>query len=369
MNFLRDSLDQALHLYLDTAPFLLVGCLLGGLVFAFFPGRLIERWLGGRGVLTILGAAVVGTPLPLCSCGVVPTAITLRRRGASVGATVAFVIATPETGPDSILVSFALLDPLFAIFRPLAAIVTAVFSGILAELGGRARLLPQAPPHRHCEICALPDEGEHHHGVGARGKRAFTYAFSDLLEDIGPWLFAGLLIAGAIAAGIRPDWVHAHLSSPLAQMLVAMAVGIPLYVCAAASTPLAAAAVAAGFSPGAALVLMLTGPATNIASLLMLRRELGALVVGLMLLGIAAASLASGFLIDFLYSWSGASAIVRAGHAGELLPMPVQAAAGILLAVLVLVAVVKKLRGRGKASDCSTCQLAEHAHVHAGSHH
>jgi len=372
MSFVNDALGGALRLYLDAALFVLFGCVVGGLVYAFFPGRVIERWLGGRGVRTILGAALVGTPLPLCSCGVVPAAITLRRRGASTGATVSFLVATPETGPDSILASFALLDPLFALFRPVAAIATAVVAGVLAALGDRGRALPQAPPARLCEICALPDEAEHRHGARARLGRAFSYAFRDLVEDIGPWLLVGFLLGGALAAGLGEGWVAAHLPSRFAQMVVAMAVGVPIYVCASASTPLAAAAVAAGFSPGAALVLMLAGPATNLASLLVLRRELGGAVVGLMLLGIAVSSFVLGFLLDALYAVSGLQSVIGVGAAGELMPAPARAAGGALLAALIAWAVARKLRGTGRRSDCETCRLGDlsHAahHAHAEPH-
>ncbi len=345
MNLLRESLRGALELGLDAAPFLLVGCLLGGLVYAFFPGRVIERWLGGRGARTILGAALVGTPLPLCSCGVVPAALALRRRGASTGATVAFVVATPETGPDSVLVSFALLDPLFAIVRPVAAIFTAIVAGLVAQWGEKERPPSLLPSARLCEICALPDEGEHHHGAAARLRRACAYAFGDLIGDVGPWLVLGLLLGGLLASAATPDWVAAHLPSRLAQMAAAMAIGIPLYVCASASTPLAAAAVAAGFSPGAALVLMLTGPATNVASLLVLSRELGRAVVALMLVAIAAASLLCGFALDLLYSWSGAQAVVRVGAAGEVVPVALRWAAAILLAALIAWAMIRRIRG------------------------
>jgi len=354
IGFLEGTARAALGLYLETAPFLLVGCLLGGLIHAFFPGRAIERWLGGRGARGILIGALAGAPLPLCSCGVVPTAITLRRRGASVGATVAFVIATPETGPDSLLVSFALLDPLFALFRPLAALVTAVTAGALAQWAGVPRALPVATPLRLCEICALPDEGEHHHSLAARLRRATSFAAKDLIEDIGPWLLIGLLLAGALSAAMPPDFVARHLDSRLLQMLLALGVGIPLYVCASASTPLAAAAVAAGFSPGAALVLMLAGPATNAASLLVLRREFGTRVVALMLAGVAGASLALGFALDAVYGWFGIAPHVRV-VAPESFDAVLGVVSGVVLALLIVAVFVRKLAGRGRASECSTC--------------
>lgn len=363
--------SAALRLYAESAPFLLVGCLLGGLVYAFFPGRVIERWLGGKGVRTIFGAALVGAPLPLCSCGVVPAAITLRRRGASIGATVAFLVATPETGPDSLLVSFALLDPLFALFRPLAAIVTAVVSGLLATFGEEQRPLPQAPPQRLCEICALPDEGDHfergygRHGVAARLRRAMSYGFGELLEEIGGWLLIGLLAAGALTVFVDPAWVTAHLGSPWLQRLAALLVGVPLYVCASASTPIAAGLVVAGFSPGAALVFMLAGPATNVASLLVLRRELGGRVVALMLLGIAGGSLLLGALLDLLYTVTGLTPLVQAGAAGELLPTWLGGGSAALLTLLVARCWWKKWRGSGREQSCATCAAP---HVHVASH-
>jgi uncharacterized membrane protein YraQ (UPF0718 family) len=362
----RPALEGALDLYLDAAPFLLVGCLLGGLVYAFFPGRIVERWLGGRGARSILGAALVGTPLPLCSCGVVPTAMTLRRRGASTGATVAFVVATPETGPDSLLVSFALFDPLFAIFRPIAAIFTAVAAGLLAAVGERAHLLPQLPPQRICEICDLPDEGEHRHGVAPRLSRAMSYATCDLVEDVGGWLLIGVLVGGVLTSLVRPEWVHTHLPSRWLQMVAAMVVGVPMYVCASASTPLAAAAVLAGFSPGAALVFMLTGPATNVASLLLLRKELGSLVVVLMLVAISAASLLCGALLDALYDWTGWKSVVHVGPPAEHLPLWLRAGCGVLLAALIVAAWWRQWRGVGRKKDCATCSVP---HVHSDGAH
>lgn len=343
-------------LYLDAAPWLIVGIVAAGLVHAFVPEGTLGRWLGGRGGLrefwAVVKAAVLGAPLPLCSCGVLPAAVGLRREGASKSATVSFLIATPETGPDSIAVSYALLGPMMAVVRPIAAVLSAIVAGLLTLLVTQNEVdmspaegsAPTCASNTCCSSgCATAKPAPE--GLIARLVGGLRYAFGDILDDIAPWLLVGIVLAGAVGALVPPQGLGAYGSGPGA-MVVMLAVGVPLYVCATASTPIAAGLMMAGVSPGAALVFLLAGPATNIATLGVVGKDLGGRALAAYLGGIVISALGAGWLLDqMLVAWN-LDVQLQMQAAGETVPEALKLGSGLLLAPFVGLSVYKEARKR-----------------------
>lgn len=294
---------------LQMAPYLLAGFLLAGVLHRWLR---IERWvhlLGGKGLGSVLRAAGIGAPLPLCSCSVVPVAIELKRKGASRGATTAFLIATPETGVDSVSVSWSLLDPLLTIARPIAALISAVLAGLAVNRWGRDPLpaTPDSATAAH-SCCTHQHPAEPSADTAAAAPKAapapvgiLRYAFVDMLDDLAPSLVVGLLLSALVTLAVPESVFLTAGQSSLGSMLLMLLVGIPMYICAAASTPVAAAMILKGLSPGAALVFLLAGPATNIGSLAILARELGWRTIGIMLLTLSLTAIALGLLVDQCY--------------------------------------------------------------------
>ncbi|MCU0917689.1 MAG: SO_0444 family Cu/Zn efflux transporter [Planctomycetes bacterium] len=294
----------------EMSPYLLFGFFVAGLLSVLVSQKMVERHLGGPGLLPVLKGTLFGIPLPLCSCGVIPVSMSLHKHGASKGATVSFLLSTPQTGVDSILVTYSLLGPVFALFRPLVALVTGLVGGILVNLfgqgpetgeqrtedgGQRTEAGPASQPQKPC--CC-------HHAVspGRKLLNAMKYGFVSLPRDIGKPLLIGLAIAALIAVLVPEDFFAARLGRGLPAMLVMMLIGIPLYVCASASVPVAAALILKGLSPGAALVFLITGPATNAAGLATIWNTLGRRTALLYLLTVAGCALASGIALDALIS-------------------------------------------------------------------
>lgn len=288
--------DIAWSLFAEAATYMLPGFVFAGFLHAFVQSERLLAPLRKRGSKPVWLATLIGAPLPLCSCSVIPTAVTLRRKGASAGATSAFLISTPETSVTSILLTYGLLGPVYAIARPVAAIVTAVAAGLSANRIEPEPVVPQvAPPDACCEDAgALVGGGS----IASRALSGLRFAFVDLLEEVFPWIVVGVLVAAAIQTWIPEDTLLAWLGQPAAAMAIVIVVGVPLYVCAEASTPIAASLIAGGVSPGVALVFLLVGPATNVGSLGILRRELGGRVILVYVLAIVVVSVAMGLALD-----------------------------------------------------------------------
>jgi len=325
------------HLLAESALFVLFGFFVAGFVKAFLPDEIVARHLGRNSVGSVIKASLLGIPLPLCSCGVIPAAIELRRQGAGKGASAAFLISTPESGVDSIAITWALLDPIMTMVRPVAAFVTATVAGLLIN-----RLPEEAPTWNNekagcgcqsgCGREAIINSGR---SFWRRVKDGLAYAFGDLLGDIGRWLLLGIAVAGTISWALPDDFLAVHLGSEglsLAAMLVA---GVPLYICATASTPIAAALVLKGLSPGAALVFLLAGPATNAATVTVIGRYWGRRVTGIYLVSIAVCALSLGWLTNRLYAWTGIDIATEVHPAVESPISPFMTASAVLLLVLI----------------------------------
>jgi len=362
MQIILGILTEAWHIFQQSAIYMLFGFFMAGILYAFVKTEKIARYLGGETLRPVVLAALVGVPLPLCSCGVVPAAAALKKQGASKGATLSFLISTPETGVDSIPITYALLDPVMTAIRPLAAFITAAVAGIVENLYGRKEdpvRVDQMQPAARCCCQTLPGPADMlTQKVSFRDKMAvgIKYAFVELLSDIGPWFILGVFLAGLISYLIPERFADAYLANPFIAMPLMLIVGIPMYVCATSSTPIAAALILKGLSPGAALVFLLAGPATNVASLTMVSKLMGKRSLAIYLGAISACALALGFLTDLVYSKLGISARAVAGQAAEIFPVSVEFTAAMLLAGLIGYSVFKGFR-KSEGRACSSAAV------------
>jgi hypothetical protein len=278
--------------------------------------------------------------------------VSLRKQGASNGATTAFLISTPESGVDSISITYALLDPIMTVARPLVAFVTAAAAGITENLFGSGNQTKKIVPDLSCPVdgCCdghncTPEEHRQHHTFWEKLAAGMRFAIGDLWEDLAVWFLIGVVLAGLITVLIPPDMFSTYLGSGLPAMLIMLAVGIPLYICATASTPIAAALILKGVSPGAALVFLLAGPATNMASLTVLTGVLGKRATAIYLASIAICAVVFGLIVDQVYASLGISAQAMVGQASEIVPEW----AGLMGAILILGMSLKPIWGTIKA--------------------
>jgi uncharacterized membrane protein YraQ (UPF0718 family) len=359
--------DAAWGTLYDAGFYVIFGLLAAGLIHLFISRDWLVRHLGGRGFGSVLKAALLGAPMPLCSCSVLPAACALRSKGAGRGATVSFLISTPETGVDSIALTWALMGPIMAIVRPVAAIATAMAAGFIETL--RDRHEPPAKVARPlCTICNSNDC--EHIARPTRWSRFWTFVLYDMGDDLGPSLALGLVAAGIMGILIPDNFFEQYLGSPWTAMLVMLAVGLPMYVCATASTPMAAVLVAKGLNPGAALVFLLAGPATNFATMLVVSRMLGKASAAIYVGTIAAMSLACGAVFDLIVGALNVNVI--SGEAHELVP-PWLLTAGAVVLMVFLVFSLSRWAWRhspwrpAMAACCSSAGCAEHAAAEAKS--
>lgn len=284
-------MQEIIHLINEMSPYLLLGFGIAGLMHTFIPNRLYSRYLSGHSFRSVFYAAALGVPLPLCSCGVLPTAMSLRREGASKGATTSFLIATPQTGVDSIIATYSLMGLPFAIIRPLAALVTALLGGTLVNAFDR----------NDKEETVVPvQESDERLSLKEKIVGALRYGYVEMMQDIGKWLVIGLLVAGLITVGVPDGFFAAFAHRPLLGMLLVLACAVPMYLCATGSIPIAVALMLKGMTPGAALVLLMAGPAVNVASILVIRKVLGRRTLWLYLAAIVGGALAFALGIDHL---------------------------------------------------------------------
>ena len=284
-------MQEIINLINEMSPYLLLGFGIAGLMHTFVPNRLYSRYLSGHNFRSVFYAAALGVPLPLCSCGVLPTAMSLRREGASKGATTSFLIATPQTGIDSIMATYSLMGLPFAIIRPLAALVTALLGGTLVNTFDR---------NGKEELHASEHVSETPMTLKEKIIGALRYGYVDMMQDIGKWLVIGLIVAGLITVAVPDGFFATFAHRPLLGMLLVLACAVPMYLCATGSIPIAVALMLKGMTPGAALVLLMAGPAVNVASILVIRKVLGKRTLWLYLAAIVGGALAFALGIDYL---------------------------------------------------------------------
>lgn len=345
MNYIENFLE----LTLEAAPWLIFGLLIGGMMKALLPTQLLEKHLKGRGIASIIKAAILGAPLPLCSCGVIPAALGLRQAGASKPATVSFLVSTPETGVDSISVTYALMGPFMAIARPISALLSAINAGVLVSLFDTKTADTTKHSAHQASSCCESKQAKTAETPSCCGTASATpeqsfirkaingvnYAFTDLLDGIIFWLVVGLLFAAAVKTFLPADFL-AQWGQGLPAMLIMVLVGIPMYICATASTPIAAGLILAGVSPGTALVLLLTGPATNISTLGIIGKELGKKSMTYYLLGTVVTALFAGLLVDWSIQYYAIDMVTQLQMGDVGLPSWVQWVSLILLIAIPL---------------------------------
>ncbi|GLP95896.1 SO_0444 family Cu/Zn efflux transporter [Paraferrimonas sedimenticola] len=381
-------LANFVDLFLDSAPWLLLGLVLAGIIKVFVPMEWMQRQLGGSGFKPTFKAAVLGAPLPLCSCGVIPAAVGLRRAGASKSATTSFLVATPETGVDSVSVSVVLLGPFLAIIRPIAAITSAITAGLLVGRDDKQEVVKveaaqakssccsskaesvvkassccsskaeAAPLKAESSCCASKAETKPKasgccsskaelpakQGVVAKLLQGLKFAATDLVKDTAAWLMVGLFFAALVTTYVPSDFL-AKWGNGLLAMLVMVLVSIPMYICATASTPIAAGLLLAGVSPGAVLVFMLAGPATNIATLGVITKELGKRALWGYLGGVLGCAILFGLATNWAVDTFSIVVEPKVGHEHRMLPMWLTYATSIILAILMArVALLKALQ-------------------------
>ncbi len=313
----------------EAAPWLLAGYILASFINLFINKQVIQTWLGDTRLRSVVFAALIGVPLPLCSCGVLPTGVGLRKAGVNRGATMAFLISTPESGIDSILYSYAVLGPFMAIMRPIAAFITALIAGVTENIFDKKWNTVRTDTthssnayscHTHTpkteviqqtvsSCCSTAAASSHTTADTAAAQKqtrtlrgVFDFFFHTLMKEMALWIIIGLLCAALISVLIDEQWLIGLNVPDWTVMIIMLAVGIPMYICATGSTPIAAALIAKGISPGAALVFLLAGPATNIASYFILQKYLGKTGMIIYYAAIALCSVGLGIVTDILYA-------------------------------------------------------------------
>lgn len=288
-----------------------------------------------RGKSGIFQAVLLGVPLPLCSCGVIPAGIGLRKQGASNGSSVGFLISTPQTGVDSILVSAAMLGWPFAIFKMVTAAITGIAGGLLTDMFVSDK----------SDLAVVSNERIQSN----RWYGGFQHAI-EIIRSIWIWLVVGVLVSAVISA-VLPDSVIQTVASwgPLAGIILALLIALPLYVCATASVPIAAALIASGMPPGAALVFLMAGPATNIATISAVASQFGKKVTSIYLLTVVIGSVLFALLFDWLIGFASSSD----GHLHVHVPNLTEVLSAIALLGLFVWFLGEKLRKRFKNQDGS----------------
>jgi len=286
-------MHEVIELINEMSPFLLLGFLIAGMMHVFIPNNFFSKYLSGNSFHSVLSAAIFGVPIPLCSCGVIPTAMSLRREGAGKGAVVSFLIATPQTGVDSIFATYSLMGLPFALVRPVAAFLTALLGGTFVNAFAEAETSDQSTSVSSGHV-------RKHMSLREKLIEAIKFGFVEMMEDIGKWLVVGLIVAGLITVFVPNEFFAIFKDNTFMSMLLVLCISIPMYVCATGSIPIAVALMAKGLTPGAALVLLMAGPACNFASILVINKVLGKKTLICYLIAIILGSIAFGIGIDYL---------------------------------------------------------------------
>lgn len=335
-------IQEIWHTFDEAAIYILFGIFIAALMQTFIDKEKIAKYLGKRGTKSVTLATLIGIPLPLCSCGVIPMAVSLKKNGASKGAVVSFLISTPESSVNSIAMSYAMLDPLMTFARVFAAFFTAMTAGIAENIFGSKE--PAEPPKENIKppCCCSQDKPEPKHSLVDGLKHGIRFAFVELLGDITKWLTLGIVIGGIISYFIPPSFIQEYLGSGWQAMVAMLLIGIPLYICASASTPIAAALIAKGMSPGVALVFLLAGPATNMAGILTVGKFLGKRSTLIYLAAIAVCTLLMGLLLNYIYAAFGIDIKSSLGHACDIFPAYIKTFSSLLLIALMINAVIRQ---------------------------
>ena len=363
--------DTFIMLLNEMSPYLLLGFLAAGILHTFVPQSIYAKHLAGSDWRSVAKAALFGIPLPLCSCGVLPTAVSLRNNGASRASSTSFLIATPQTGVDSIAATYSLLGLAFAVIRPVAALVTALLGGMLVARVERTDVVSHSDDHDcHCDggddACCCDDDcgcstAPRADTFVGKVAEALRYGFIDMMKSIGRWLVIGLVVATLITVCIPDNFFAAFAQYPLLNMIVVLALSIPMYVCATGSIPIALSLMLKGLTPGAALVLLMAGPAANFASVLVINRSFGKRSTVAYLASIIGGAMAFGLLVDYVLpaSWFVPSLAGEMAHCSHCTSWHNVVCSVVLVALLVLTQVEMIMR-RKRIKNNTTIMTKEY---------
>jgi uncharacterized protein len=375
LNHITGIAKETARLYMEMAPYLLLGLAVAGVLYVLLPTGKVLKHLSRRNFGSTLKATLFGIPLPLCSCSVIPVATHLRREGASRGSTLAFLVSTPSSGVDSILATYSLMGWLFAVGRTVADFVTGLVAGTIMNFVERndppdAALIPSAPETSEAQsccndtaCCGSGKNAETENGIinnslanpeaVPRWRRMASYAFVTLVRDIGWWLLAGIVLGGVISYAAPPDLVQKYLGNPWLAYPAMLLVALPLYVCATGSIPVVAPLLMMGLTPGAALVFLIIGPSTNTATIAVVGRLLGKKALIVYLASLTLCAFAFGLVMDAAWVWLGGEMTLAHVHEG-VLPVWLKAASAVILAVCFLNAVRPRRNVPTSAETAST---------------
>ena len=358
---IKELLKAIWYLLNEMAPYLLFGFLIAGFLHILISKEKIYKHFAENNLSSIIKASLFGIPLPLCSCGVIPVAAHLRKQGAGKSSTMSFLISTPTTGVDSILATYALLGPLFAVIRPIAAFFGGVSGGIINNLFTQKKEKKKITKNFSCVVCEI--DTPHVHTWKEKIKVMLKYGFFDLIESTWKWLMIGIIAGGLISFLVPDNLIGQYLGNSYIAYTLMILIAIPMYVCATGSIPIAASLILKGMTPGAGLVFLIAGPATNTATLSFVAGKLGKRSLVIYLLIIIITALLFGLLIDYIWIDSGKNIKLLGSHM-KMLPGWVKTSSSILLLILILKAIFhkhgKKITGVGmvfKVPDmsCKNC--------------
>lgn len=366
-DFVLNYLNELVYLMNEMAPWLLLGLIFAGLLKVYFPQDKVQKYMGKPTTKSAVNASLLGIPMPLCSCGVIPTGISFFRNGASKGATNSFLISTPQTGVDSIFATYSMLGWPFAVLRPIVAFVTGIAGGILTNILAKEKPAPKvqeapkpafagfsmapqtAKPTGNSLLTVKPqvqnkptngatcnDSSCGCHSEKPKGNtfvQATHYAFIELLQDIAKWLIIGFLIAALISVILPDDFFSSFKGLGFLEILVILAASVPIYICATGSIPIAAVLLLKGVSPGAALVFLMAGPATNVATISVIGNTMGRKSLFVYLGSIIGGAIVFGSLINWLIPADFILSKVMHIHSGEheMVPMWLQITSSVVL--------------------------------------
>jgi uncharacterized protein len=338
MNYIKGFGTELLFILTEMAPYLMLGFIFAGLLHLLFPKKRVIKYMGQNNFRSIFNASMLGVPLPLCSCGVIPTGISFYKHGASKASTVSFLISTPQTGVDSIFVTYSMLGLPMAIIRPIVAFTTGIFGGLVTK-----KIDPETVS---ADVSGNDNGDEIPKGFFPKIKEMFRYSFIDFLQDISNWLIIGLLIAALISVIVPDDFFADKIPNDFLGMLAILVISIPVYICATASVPVAAVLMLKGLSPGAALVLLMAGPATNAATITMIAKVLGKKSLIGYLGAIITGALLSGLAIDYFLPAEWFRVSEHFGHMGHnheaMLPDWLKIASAVILTLLIINGYIQK---------------------------
>lgn len=343
-------MNEILELINRMSPYILLGFFLAGVMHAFVPNGLYQKYLGTKSFRSVLNAAILGVPIPLCSCGVIPTAMSLRKEGASKGAAVSFLIATPQTGIDSIIATYSLMGLPFALLRPIAALFTALFGGQMVNLTDNDKNETASSKTKACSSVKSSFKD--------KVIDTFRYAYVEMIQDIGRWLIVGLVVAGLITVFVPESFFALFAGNSLLSMLLVLVFAIPMYLCATGSIPIAVALMMKGLSPGTALVLLMAGPAVNAASMLVVGKVLGKKTLIIYILSITLGAILFGLGIDYLLppEWFSAP-IARMAECSECGPSVFNIICTITLILLLVNAMILRYRHKKNCTEDACIEM------------